>query len=159
MSNRSRPRTIVAASTRSGNTVASWPLILPVYRRSSSRSCPRATVPSTSGRAERESVKKVDSRIGMYFGWSCMSWRQPVTTIAPRTQRLTERTPRRRARVGVLRGSGDATIRALDSISVGNGRHLPRLERLEKPPRAIDVELRVDRLDAEEEPVAARERE
>src|SRR5690348_2068710 len=43
--------------------------------------------------------------------------------------------------------------------SVRNGRHLPRTERLEIAPRVLEIELRVARLDAEEEPVPARERE
>src|SRR3954453_15474680 len=42
---------------------------------------------------------------------------------------------------------------------IGNGRDLPRLERFEEVARRVDVELRIDRLDAEKEPVAAGERE
>src|SRR5262249_17595165 len=41
----------------------------------------------------------------------------------------------------------------------GNGGDLPRVERLEKATRRLQIELRIRRLDAEEEPVAAGERE
>src|SRR5689334_9162623 len=42
---------------------------------------------------------------------------------------------------------------------IGNGRDLSRAERLEELARAVEGELRVARLDAQEEPVAARQRE
>src|SRR5436190_13714736 len=60
---------------------------------------------------------------------------------------------------GVLRGSRAAILCVVVTISIGNGRDLPRLERLEEPPRAFDIELRIGRLDAQEEPVAAGQRE
>src|SRR4030095_9185326 len=41
-------------------------------------SCPRATVPGTSGRDARPSGKKVLASRGSYFGWSCMSCLQPA---------------------------------------------------------------------------------
>src|SRR5689334_17123636 len=40
-----------------------------------------------------------------------------------------------------------------------NGGHLSRIERLEEPPRCFEIELRVARLDADEESVAARQGE
>jgi hypothetical protein len=49
---------------------------LPVFNNVSSLRWPRATVPSVMGRAERPSAKNSLGRSGMYFGWSCMSWRQ-----------------------------------------------------------------------------------
>src|SRR5258707_11326468 len=44
-------------------------------------------------------------------------------------------------------------------FSVGNGRHLPRVERHQELTRAFQIEFRIGRLDAEEETVPARERE
>src|SRR5580765_5020030 len=41
--------------------------------------------------------------------------------------------------------------------SVGNGGHLSRVERLEESARVFELKFRVPRLDAQEEPVAARE--
>src|SRR6266480_1525537 len=42
---------------------------------------------------------------------------------------------------------------------VRNGRHPPRAQRFEKPASRLEIELRVLRLDAQEEAVAARQRE
>src|SRR2546425_12866663 len=76
-----------------------------------------------------------------------------------RTQRFKQRTQRRRVRLCGPSWLCEDRLCVLVTMSVRNGRHLPRLERLEELPRALDVELRIDRLDAEEEPVAARQRE
>src|SRR5882672_9416389 len=90
-----------------------------------------------------------------------MSCRQPTTTSTQRTQ---QRTQSERVRLcgpslcGPL-WSSEVTLCVLVIVSIRNGRHLPRAERLEKLPRRFDVELRILRLDAEEEPVAARQRE
>ena len=48
-----------------------------VTSRTSSSRRPRATVPGTSGRDARPSAKNVLASSGSYFGWSCMSCRQP----------------------------------------------------------------------------------
>src|SRR5262249_60852742 len=89
-----------------------------------------------------------------------MSCRQ-ADTHATRTQRFQQRTQSRRARLCDPLCPSDVSLCALVAvfISVRDSCHLPRLERFEKLPRLLDVELWVDRLDAEEEPVAARERE
>jgi hypothetical protein len=39
-------------------------------------------VPATGSRAELLSLKKVDDSSAEYFGWSCMSWRQPIANAA-----------------------------------------------------------------------------
>src|SRR6185369_7927949 len=44
-------------------------------------------------------------------------------------------------------------------VSVRNGRDLARTERLEKSSRPFEIELRIARFDAQEEPVSAGERE
>src|SRR6186713_619374 len=48
---------------------------------------------------------------------------------------------------------------SLLSVSVRNGRDLARTERLEKSSRPFEIELRIARFDAQEEPVSAGERE
>ena len=89
---------------------------------------PRATVPSTGARAERPSAKKVDSRSGMYFGWSCMSCRHPVspssanTTINAETAERAEpglslRAPRASA-VIVVAPAQSATVETSRGLSV-----------------------------------------
>src|SRR5438876_7859258 len=113
-------------STANGNMAASAPFSFPVYSSSSSSRCPRATVPATIGRAERASEKNVDSRSGMYFGWSCMSCRQPALSNTDRAKRL-----------------------------VFNGTDLARLQRFKKLARFLEIELRVARLDDEKKTVAA----
>src|SRR5437870_10420901 len=120
MLNRSSPRAITRSVIANGNTSASAVPFFPVYSSASSRSCPRATVPATIGRAERASEKNVDSRSGMYFGWSCMSCRQPALSNTDRAKRL-----------------------------VFNGSDLARLQRFKKLARFLEIELRVARLDDE----------
>src|SRR3954465_14026992 len=101
-----------------------------------------------------------------------MSWRQPETTTQ-RRQRAQRRighgdteTQRfvwsRRTDPLCLSVSVAKLLRELVTLGVllvGNGRDLPRLERFQEVARRVDVELRIDRLDAEKEPVAAGERE
>src|SRR5476649_1165778 len=153
MSKRCWPRAITAASTRIGNSVASSPLTFPVYISSSSFRWPRATVPSTSGRAERASLKKADSRSGMYFGWSCMSWRH----AEPDKPAISHENAKTRNQILFVLSCfrGDPITRG----SVCNGRDLPRVQRFEEVARRFDVELGILRLDAEEEPVTAGQRE
>src|SRR4029077_14041032 len=95
-----------------------------------------------------------------------MYWRQPETTTQrkPRTQRRT--------------GHGDTETQSFFgpektdalclSVSVAkllcvllirDSGHLPRAERLEEAARRVEIELRILRLDAQEEPVAAGQRE
>src|SRR5262245_13157408 len=103
----------------------------------------------------------------MYFGWSCMSWRHPEThRAAPNmhadkgTTDSTEDT-KGRPRVSLCGFCVRvASLCPLVCVSVrGNGGHLTRVERLEKVTRGLQIEVRIGLLDAEEEPVAARERE
>src|SRR5436190_17220143 len=145
MSKRSWPRAITRASIGNGKAVASSLPALPVYISASSRRCPRATVPSTSGRADRESPKNVDSRSGTYFGWSCMSWRHAAKTRHAATEdtKDTKDTEDAGERRGLVRNCGD----------------LPRTEGRQELARPFEVEFRVGGLDAEEEAVPARQRE
>src|SRR5690349_4610843 len=82
----------------------------------------------------------------MYFGWSCMSWRQPAPISAAVMMK-------RHHAAG--KADGVRERRPL----IGNGGHLPRSERLQKRARAFQIELGVSRFDAQEEAVAAGERE
>src|SRR4051812_22858790 len=79
----------------------------------------------------------------MYFGWSCMSRRQPDTTINARAATAAKKNCLPLSVVG----------------SVGNGRDLPRVQRFEKAARRFQLELGILRLDAQEEAVAARQGE
>src|SRR5581483_3321812 len=160
MSNRSRPRAMTVSSTANGNTSASFPFTLPVYRSESSCSCPRATVPGTSGRADRSSEKNVDSRSGMYFGWSCISCRHAAVNNSVHGA-ATKNTKTRNTRKPFCTNGPFAAF-VLSWVSrrlVRNGRDLTRIQRFKKLARAFDVELRIDRLDADEKAIAARERE
>src|SRR5260221_3359709 len=101
-----------------------------------------------------------------------MSWRQPETT--------TQRTKRTQRRFGA--GDTDAQrflwsetahslclsvsvakllceLPTLWVLLIGNGGDLPRVQRVEEVARGVDVEFRIGRLDAQEEPVAAGQRE
>src|ERR1017187_3035845 len=86
------------------------------------------------GRAERPSAKKSLGRNGTYFGWSCMSWRHAES----------------RAR--------EHPITPTVSL-VRNFRYLPGLQRLQELARAVAVEERIGGFDAQEETVAAGQRE
>ena len=68
------------------------------------------------------SAKKSDGLYGVYFGWSCMSCRQPAAS--QQRQHSTNRA-------------------SIASALVLNGRHLARAERSRKRARAVEVELRV----------------
>src|SRR5947209_1229541 len=157
MSYRSCPRAITFSSTANGKTVASRPSSLPVYSRTSSCSSSRATVPATGARAERPSAKNVDSRNGMYFGWSCMSCRhaEPASRSATTINAETAEFAEKMCSAGSASSAFNVVIRSL----VRNGGHLPRPQCLEESPRLLQIEVRVFGLDAEEEPIAAGERE
>src|SRR4051812_15608260 len=62
-------------------------------------------------------------------------------------------------RAAVTKDTKGTKARREDTALIGNGRDLPRVQGLEKVPRLVDVELRVTRLDAQEESVAAGQRE
>src|SRR6185369_366406 len=95
---------------------------------------PRGTVPSERGRAERPSAKKSLGRRGGYFGWSCMSWRHAERTASEKPSAQSWR---------LVRNFG----------------YLPGLQRLEEFGGSIAIEKRIGGLDAQEETVAAGERE
>src|SRR5437899_6814907 len=156
MSKRSWPRAITRASIGKGKTVASHSPALPVYISASSRRCPRATVPSTSGRADRESPKNVDSRSGTYFGWSCMSWRHAAKTRHAATEdtketKDTEEWAQERLAPFVT------FVPFASSFLIRNCGDLPRTEGRQELARPFEVEFRVGGLDAEEEAVPARQ--
>src|SRR5438067_1777090 len=75
----------------------------------------------------------------MYFGWLCMSWRQPAANAADTKD------------TKVTKDTKEVLIR--------NSGYLSRAERLEEPARPLEVEPRILGFDAEKEPVAARQRE
>ena len=108
-----------AASTANGISVTAAPPILPVKKASSSCSVPRATVPSTSGRALDPSRKNSDARSGLYFGWLCMSWRQPAPTGGRRQQQETEGGRQRHARGALTAALLSRRLRLNVACSVG----------------------------------------
>src|ERR1035441_8580610 len=129
---RCSPRRISALVTGIGNSfdsLSSAPL--PVASNVSSLRWPRATVPSVMGRAERPSAKKSLGRSGIYFGWSCMSWRQADS-------RRSDNMSAPKARL------------------MRNFRYLPGLQRLQELAGLGAIEERIGGFDAEEETIAAR---
>src|SRR4029079_14552036 len=170
MSKPSWPRAITRASIGNGKTVASALPALPLYISASSRRCPRATVPSTSGRADRESPKNADSRSGTYFGWSCISWRHAAKNKHAATEdtKETEDTKDRKERTERRTEDRTARQRRLPSVTfvtsvslflIGNCGDLPGTEGCQEVARPFEIEFRVGSLDTEEEPVPARQRE
>src|SRR6059036_2349608 len=140
MSKRSRPRSSRARVNETGRAATNFPSgPMPVKKMRSARSSPRATVPSTGGRAAISSSKKSLRASGFTFGWLNMSWRQAG---AARSRTMTA-AARARARLA----------------SVFDIEHPARAQALEEDPRRCRVELRVLRLDAEEVTVAARQGE
>src|SRR5260221_8975260 len=132
MLNRCSPRSRTSAVSRNGSASSTSAPFFPVKNAVSSCSVPRATVPSTSGRALDPFLKNTLSRSGIAFGELCMSWRQPAA--ASRRQK----TGGRRQNLGF------------------NFTHLAGVEPLEKIARLHAVELRVRRFDQQEELVPAR---
>src|SRR5688500_1717546 len=126
---RSCPRFRSASVIWNGSSFTGWFATLPVKNPSSSCSVPRATVPSTSGRALEPSAKRVLGRSGRYFGWLCMSCRQPAAAT------------RQNAAARSLR---------LDLID------FPCSEALEKCPSPLPVEAWIVRFDRQEQAVLAR---
>ena len=108
------------------------------------RNCPRATVPGTGWRSERPSEKKVVGSYGKYFGWMCMSRRQPArsTTIIPRDARLRPRAhvrPDPAGRRPAPMRERNSAFNFVDSV---------RLQALKKRARLDQIEFLVARLDA-----------
>src|SRR4051812_38190395 len=84
-----------------------------------------------------------------------MSWRQPAPTSASATTINAEHAERAE---NVF--SADSASSAFNVVgSIGNCGDLPRVQGLEKVPRLVDVELHILRFDAQEEAIAAGERE
>src|SRR5712691_294041 len=89
-----------------------------------------------------------------------MSWRQPERTSAAETKdtKATKDTEDRRPRA--LRPPAFVSfVPSVPLFLIGNSGDLPRIEGLEESARRVDVEPRIPSFDAEEEPVAARQRE
>src|SRR5437763_12958964 len=121
---------------------------LPVYKASSLLRCPRATVPSIRGRAERPSPKKSLGRSGMYFGGSCISWRHPQRAATANTKTMWDRPP------GLSFRQQRQARRPIPLESVRNFRDLPGLQALQKLAGPVAIEQGVGGFDAQEEPVA-----
>src|SRR5579885_1246724 len=128
------PRSSTGRVTGMGNVSTGLPLTLPDEEAVSSSRWPRATVPSTSGRADRPSSKNVLGRNGTYLGWSCMSWRQAVKAVMARA--------RRPAGIVLVRNFG----------------YLARLQGPQKVRRRLAVEQRIGGLDTQKKAVARSQR-
>src|SRR5713101_6810331 len=130
MLKRARPRSITSLVTGNGNVSSGLPSApLPVSSATSSFRWPRAIAPSTDGRSERPSLKKLLGRKAIYFGWSCMSWRQAVEAKA-RTKNDAETQSRGEKRgehiLEFLSASPRLRVRP---VLVRNFGHLARLQR------------------------------
>src|SRR5262245_45893086 len=84
-----------------------------------------------------------------------MSCRQPAPSRTTRTINAEGAEPAENFSLSARSAGSAFAVRG----SVRNGGHLARIERLEEPARVLEVKLRVLRLDAQEESIAARERE
>src|SRR6185295_17786789 len=96
-----------------------------------------------------------------------MSWRQPENRIASARNTAAERVTTEDTgdteqqtctRTGLIL-SVLRVPRGRELLLVGNGRDLPRIQGFEEAARRFELELRILRLDAQEETVAARQRE
>src|SRR4051812_14335165 len=130
MLKRCSPRSSTSAVNAKGSASTSAAPFFPVKNATSSCSVPRATVPSTSGRALEPSRKKTLSRSGIAFGELCMSCRQAVAVSRQKTE-----------------------VRRQDLRR--NFTYLAGVETAEQLRRRLAIELRVLRLDEQEELVAA----
>src|SRR3954451_4246890 len=147
MLKRSCPRFMTCAVTANGKPSPSALLILPVTRNPSSGSSPRATVPGIRGRADMPSAKKSLGSSGSYLGWFDIFWRQETRRQKPETRR---KKPSMRSLDAPLLVSAFWFLVSLPR-DIDN---LPRVQCLEELPDAVEVELRIARLDDEEELVA-----
>src|SRR5260221_11053095 len=134
MLTRCSPRSRTSAVGRNGSASSTSGPFFPVKNAASSCSVPRATVPSTSGRALDPFLKNTLSRSGIAFGELCMSWRQPDAAAATSQKAK----GRRQRNLGF------------------NVAYLAGVEPLQKVARLHAVELRVRRFDQQEELVPAR---
>src|SRR3954451_21144632 len=147
MLKRSCPRFMTWAVTANGKPSPSALLILPVTRKPSSGSSPRATVPGMRGRADMPSAKKSLGSSGSYLGWLDIFCRQETRTQKPETRR---KKPSMRSLEAPLLVSAFWFLVSLP-------RHIDDLagtQCLEEIPDAVEVELRIAGLDDEEEFVA-----
>src|SRR5262249_27360987 len=110
---------------------------LPVEKTSPAWRNPRGTVSGTLGRAERWSSKNADPRRSLYLGWSCMS---------------------RRHANGERSSSATISRRRFTTLLL-DVHHRVRLQPRQERPDLLAVELRVARLDAQEEAVSRGEGE
>src|SRR5438270_7977363 len=149
MLKRSCPRFMTCAVTANGNPSPSALLIFPVTRKPSSGSSPRATVPAMRGRADMPSAKKSLGSSGSYLGCTAIFWRQATSNIVIPS---TARNPLRACARGSL---ADCAARD-DKRSPRDIGDLPRIERLQKIPRLVEIELRIARLDHQKKFVARR---
>src|SRR6185436_2166181 len=138
MLKRSSPRSRSARVMANGNTVAIWPLTLPVLSSSSSSSTApavstRDTVPATSGCAELPFGKIALCSYGSYRGASCISCRHAARN-----------------------GRSETTEVRSNFLLMVNLHHLTRMQAREELLRRVGIELRVGRLDGEEESALAR---
>src|SRR5579863_10011729 len=150
MLNCSRPRSRSARVMGKGNRFEGTPFSFPVYSSSSRCRCPRATVPGTTGRSERPSPKKLVGSSDTYFGWTCMSRRQPARTPANSTAAATARAirPARRPKANLPSSGGPSSdINFEDSIGI---------QALQKRFRPCKIELLIARGDAQKKPVGPR---
>src|SRR3954449_6532344 len=147
MLKRSSPRFRTCGVTAIGKPSMSWPLILPLLTTGSMASSPRATVPGMRGRADMPSAKKSLGSSGSYLGWLDIFWRQETRRQKPETRR---KKPSMRSLDAPLLVSAFWFLVSLPR-DIDN---LPRVQCLEELPDAVEVELRIARLDDEEELVA-----
>src|SRR3954469_9411094 len=139
MLNRCSPRSRTSAVSANGSASTSAAPSLPVKNDTSSWSVPRATVPSTSGRALEPFLKNTLSRSGIAFGELCMSCRQPVAASSNAAS----------TRPDFGRRASDIGLRL-------NFVHLGGIEPLEEVGGRRAIEFRVLRLHDQEKPIAAR---
>src|SRR6185436_77537 len=162
MLNRSWPRLRTASSIANGNSLTSSLPSLPVKNASSSWSVPRATTPSTSGRALDPSAKNPLGRSPRYFGWLCMSWRQPEASMIAATAQAARPRLHLLLRVGthphareISRNRAPSLDRVLKRRLLLDIAHFFGAQTLQKASRPRVVELRILRFDRQEEPILA----
>src|SRR5205085_12476383 len=116
-------------------------------------SSPRATVPGTRGRADIPSAKKSLGSSGSYLGWLAIFCLHASAANRSSATRVL------RAASCVLRAVWDAGRRTQDAAPGGRRlprdiSDLPRMQRFQKGPGLVQVELRIALLHDEEELVA-----
>src|SRR5258708_15903344 len=139
MLKRCSPRSSTSAVSANGRASTTVAPLFPVKNAASSWSVPRATVPATGGGALEPFLKNMLSRSGIAFGWLCMSCLQPEAAAR---------------RPSAMRANGQR--RTANGVLGLNFVHLAGVEPLQEIARLHAVELRVGRLDQQEEFVPAR---